>query len=255
MPPPSTPRLLIADDDDDIRSLLSEVVEGEGYAPTGAASSQQALDLLDAEIFDAVVTDTFSRPDRGTLEDARAIANKAYPTPVGVISGWQIAAATAAAHGLRFAMLKPFDLSQFLVEIARMLGDPLDSARSPQGGIARRYFAALDEKDWDALLTLCAEDVRFSGPQGSRFSAMLQGREALRRHSQDTFRVFADAKFRDLALYATPAGVAARYLGTWTKDGVQMQQAGAAVLHIEDGLIRRIGVETNHSRLDRIAPA
>jgi hypothetical protein len=110
-------------------------------------------------------------------------------------------------------------------------------------------------KDWNALESLCAEQVRFAGPQGLRFSATLVGREALRKHSQETFAIFRDAKFRELVCYQTPGGVAVRYLGTWTRDGVPVQQAGTALLQIESGRIQRIGVEMNRSLLDRLAPS
>ena len=48
--------------------------------------------------------------------------------------------------------------------------------------------------------------------------------------------------------------MAVRYLGTWTSGGVPAQQAGTAILRIEDGRIARIGVEMNQALLDRLAP-
>ena len=249
------PRILLGDDDDDLREVLGEILISEGYAPVRVASAQGVLDALDRQIFRALIIDAFSSAGRKTLENVAAIVRKAGPTPVGLISGWKVTDAEIAAHGLRFAMLKPFDIPQLVVEVARMLGDPLDPEKSEPARIAQRYFRALDEKDWDALEALCAEDVRFAGPELSRFAAVLEGRTALRRHSGETFRHFSDAKFRDLSFYATPGGIAARYLGTWTKDGASLGQAGTALLQIRGGLIQRIGIEMNQALLDRLAPA
>lgn len=248
------PRVLIGDDEDDLREVLKEIFASEGYAPTGVDSAQAVLDALDQQVFRAVIVDAFSSPGRKTLESVDAIVRKARPTPVGVFSGWHLSDAEVAGHGLGFAMLKPFDLGQLLVELARMLGDPLDPAKSEPARLAKRYFDALDAKNWDALVALCAEDVRFSGPEHSRFSAVLEGRPALRKHAEDIFGTFRDGKFRELSLYATPGGIAARYLATWTKDGAPIRQAGTAVLRIHDDLIQRIGVEMNQALLDRLAP-
>jgi ketosteroid isomerase-like protein len=211
--------------------------------------------MLDSQVFRAVLTDAFSaNSDRG-LAQLDAIVQRARPTPVGLISGWKLGEGELAKHGLRFAMLKPFDIGELLVRLAQMLGDRLDPSHSEPARVVHRYFAALGEKDWDALESLCDERVRFAGPQGSRFSATLVGRETLRKHSQKTLAIFRDAKFHELACYQTPGGVAVRYLGTWTRDGVPVQQAGTALVQIQGGRIQRIGVEMNQSLLDRLAPS
>jgi CheY-like chemotaxis protein len=38
--------ILVVDDDDDIRSAVQEVLEGEGYTTVGASNGREALDLL-----------------------------------------------------------------------------------------------------------------------------------------------------------------------------------------------------------------
>ena len=135
-----------------------------------------------------------------------------------------------------------------------MLGDPLDPGRHEAAGLARRYFAALEAKDWTALQARCSGSVRFAGPQGSRFSATLVGREAFLQHTRQTFEIFRDARFQDLVIYPTPEGVAVRYLGSWTAGGKPAQLSGAAILRIEGGKIERVGVELNQALLDGIAP-
>ena len=242
--------LLIADDEDDLIEALLEIFAGEGYAITCVSSPAEALDALDAQVFGAVLTDGFGEG----LEQVAAIVARARPTPVGLLSGWKVPDGEVARLGLRFALQKPVDIGELIARVAQMLGDPLHPAKHEAAALARRYFGALEEKDWDELRKVCAAGVRFAGPQGSRFAATLVGSEALLLHSQQTFQVFQDARFRDLVVYQTPGGVAVRYLGTWTSGGVPAQQAGTAILRIEDGRIARIGVEMNQALLDRLAP-
>src|SRR4051812_35960897 len=49
---PTGPRgesvVLVVDDDDDIRTAVQEVLEGEGYSTQGASNGKEALDLLQA---------------------------------------------------------------------------------------------------------------------------------------------------------------------------------------------------------------
>ena len=188
------------------------------------------------------------------FEQVAEIVARARPTPVGLLSGWKVADGEVARLGLRFALHQPFDVGDLLVRVAQMLGDPLPPAKDEAAALARRYFEALGAKNWAELLSVCSGNVRFAGPQGSRFAATLVGRQAFLLHSKQTFEVFRDAKFRDLVIYQTPGGVAVRYLGTWTSGGVAAQQAGTAILRIEEGRIERIGVEMNQALLDRLAP-
>ena len=248
----SRPRILIADDDRDIREALCEILSDEGYETVEVGSAAAALDALDTQVFQAVVTDVFAGPREARLAQVDAIARRARPIPVGVISGWQVADEEVREHGLRFAMQKPFDISEFLVALAQMRGEPLDPQKNDAAARAIRYFEALENKDWDGLVALCSEDVRFEGPRSQEVE--LRGRDAFRRHAVETFTRFREARFKDFTCYATPGGIAVRYLGSWIRSGGRVYLAGTALLRIEGGLIVRIGVVLNQTLLDRLAP-
>jgi len=51
------PRLLVADDDDELRAVLRRVLEREGYEVTTAADGVQARALLAGSVFDFLVSD------------------------------------------------------------------------------------------------------------------------------------------------------------------------------------------------------
>lgn len=249
---PRSPHILLADDEPDLREALEEILHDEGYQVTAVASAGDLLEAIDAQLFDAVLTDAFAKEQ--PLEQVSAIVARARPTPVALISGWKAPENEIRALGLRFALQKPFDIADLLLRVAQMLGDPLDPERDAAAALARRYFDALNEKHWGALAAVCARNVRFAGPQGSRFAATVVGRDAFLQHTQEVFQVFRDATFRDLVIYPTPEGVVVRYLGSWTAAGQPVQLAGMAILRIAEGEIERVGVELNPSLLARLTP-
>jgi len=51
------PRLLVVDDEPNIRSALARALDLVGYSPTEAASGQEALALLDEEAYDLMILD------------------------------------------------------------------------------------------------------------------------------------------------------------------------------------------------------
>ena len=52
-------RVLIVDDEADIRTTLKQAVEGEGFEAKLASSAKEALHLLEKESFDLVLMDIF----------------------------------------------------------------------------------------------------------------------------------------------------------------------------------------------------
>lgn len=50
-------KILIAEDDRELRQLFSHVLISNGYAVTGAANGQEALDLMESDYFDLIISD------------------------------------------------------------------------------------------------------------------------------------------------------------------------------------------------------
>src|SRR2546423_14798399 len=68
-------RILVVDDEEDVRAALKRRLEREGYQVTAAASAAEAAEALDAgkQAFDAVITDmSMEETDSGlhVLQDA-----------------------------------------------------------------------------------------------------------------------------------------------------------------------------------------
>jgi len=54
---PADLRVLVVDDDDDLRTLVVRVVEQAGYAVDSAADGQVGLDRLAGQIYDVILSD------------------------------------------------------------------------------------------------------------------------------------------------------------------------------------------------------
>jgi two-component system, OmpR family, response regulator len=113
-------RVLLVEDDDRARELLADVLAGAGYQVTTAASGEVALELLERQDVDVVVTDINMRRVDGVqvLEAAR---EKPWPPHVILLTGFSsletsIAALRAGAHDY---LLKPCSPPDLLACVAR----------------------------------------------------------------------------------------------------------------------------------------
>jgi ketosteroid isomerase-like protein/CheY-like chemotaxis protein len=242
--------VLVADDDGDIRDALSWLLREEGYAPVEAASAADALALIDARAFALILTDLFSHGRDSAASGIRGLVERAYPTPVGLLSAWPLSDDEIAASRCAFFLGKPFDIDNLLTTIAAALHMALTPDQQGQAEQVRRYFAALSTRDWDALVDLCTDDAVYVLPGGGPFSQTLRGKAAFRAYSEETFRHFPAARFEAIGVYATPQGLAARYESTWQgADGGEQRQAGSVLFQFDGGRIRQIGVRLNDARL------
>ena len=116
--PAMTPaRILVVDDDDAIRLLVTRLFKREGHDVATASDGEEASRLLAAGGFDLVILDVMM-PRMDGIQVARTIATSPDPRP-------QIIIMTAAVQGiideLPHASIwkvisKPFDLGQMLRE-------------------------------------------------------------------------------------------------------------------------------------------
>src|SRR6516225_5626130 len=83
----TTPRILIAEDEDTVRQVTEAVLKGEGYDTIGVPDAEQALEALQRDRVDLIITDLHLPGASGIdlLKKARAI----YPgTAVVVITAF-----------------------------------------------------------------------------------------------------------------------------------------------------------------------
>ena len=119
----SRPRILVVDDEAQVRDLLRDMLIKEGCEAVVATGGYQALALFDKENFDAVFTDV-GMPDMNGWELSRAVRERDSNIPVAVITGWGEAFGShdkEAAH-VDWVVAKPFEreqIAEMTHEIAR----------------------------------------------------------------------------------------------------------------------------------------
>ena len=100
-------RVIVAEDHQDTRDILEQVLRDLGATVTTAATAREALDLIGAA--DIVVTD-FSMPDRDGAWLLEQVNQQAHPIPVIALSGFAESQVPRLAQA-PFArkLLKPID--------------------------------------------------------------------------------------------------------------------------------------------------
>ncbi len=124
---PSQTRLLVVDDEDFVRDLLREILEGEGCDIYLAKSGSEALELFREIPFDGVFTDV-GMPGMSGWELAQAIRQQSEMIPIAVITGWGEAVGSneQKAAGVDWVIAKPFTadrIGELVRDICRLRGN------------------------------------------------------------------------------------------------------------------------------------
>ncbi|HEU5437883.1 MAG TPA: nuclear transport factor 2 family protein [Ktedonobacterales bacterium] len=249
-------RILVVEDDDDLRETLSIVLEDYGYSVVTASSIDVALAEVDRQAFGFILSDLLASGKGDLLQSVDQLRERAFPTPVGIVTGWRLSESDVVHRGFAWLMDKPFDVDRLVTEIAARLETPLTGGEQRQAEVVHAYFAALSARDWDALAALCTEDVVYVLPSPAPFAGEVRGKQAFRRYTEDTYQHFPGARFDEVRAYALPAGLVARYVGRWpSAEGGLHQQAGAVVFRFEGERIKQIGIRLNAQQLRALLAA
>ena len=115
-------KILIAEDDRELRQLFSHVLIRQGYAVTGVADGQQALDALDADYYDLIISDIMM-PVMDGYELVRQLRESGSTTPVLMIT------ARDAFDDMRLGfqsgtddyMVKPITVNEMVLRVGALL--------------------------------------------------------------------------------------------------------------------------------------
>ena len=128
-------KILIVDDEEDVRIALKQVLERAGYEVSVAATGNEGLDLMKRDAADLVITDVIM-PGIDGITTARKIREKYRDTRIIVISGGGKAApdpyepdaistrsylASASGEGADRTLTKPFDRNEILRVVRSLL--------------------------------------------------------------------------------------------------------------------------------------
>jgi CheY-like chemotaxis protein len=124
-PLPRHTKILVVDDEEYVRELVSDILESEGYSVTLASSGSEALAFYDSLEFDAVFTD-IGMPGMNGWEFARAIRERSKRIPIAVITGWGEAVGSTEQKEAQvdWVVAKPFTTSR-IIELAHEVSERL----------------------------------------------------------------------------------------------------------------------------------
>ncbi len=112
--------VLIADDEPLLLNSLRRILESSGHTVDTASDGRSALDLINREQFDAIISD-ISMPGVDGIQLLRAVRERDADVPVILITGNPAVetAVQGVEHGIVAYMVKPFDLREFQRVIAK----------------------------------------------------------------------------------------------------------------------------------------
>ncbi len=119
---PIRPRILLVEDDGEMREFLAEVLGDEGWETSEAANGAECLLQLHRESFDAVVMDK-NMPGLSGLDLLPGIRTICPKTPVILITAFGDASTQQEAleKGAFDFLFKPFHLDDFIATLRRAL--------------------------------------------------------------------------------------------------------------------------------------
>jgi len=101
-------RILVVDDEADVREMLADVLMSHGHHVTLAGGGREALRSFEQGDYDLVITD-LGMPEINGWEVARAIKARRASMPVLLLTGWADAVDTQAGR-VDAVIKKPFDM-------------------------------------------------------------------------------------------------------------------------------------------------
>ncbi|MEW6281877.1 MAG: response regulator [Candidatus Eremiobacterota bacterium] len=152
-------RVLVLEDDDQLREVLELLLEAEGYAVMTASRAREALELADKHRFDLVVADVRMEEMDG-LECLNHLVKKQPALRSIVITGYASPEAPLRAMLVRSEdyLRKPFSKAQFQESVRRVLG-----SRREREGYYKLFRAGLrwltGAQDEETKLQHCRDDL------------------------------------------------------------------------------------------------
>lgn len=119
-------RVLVIDDDDQVRTLLQRILTSAGYQVTATADGDEALKSLAEQPFDLVVTDILM-PRREGLQVILDIRRDYPHLKIIAISGGSVRVPTvmaldaAVTFGASIVLSKPIDIDELLKAVMQVL--------------------------------------------------------------------------------------------------------------------------------------
>lgn len=115
-------KILIAEDDLNLRQLFKSVLTKQGYAVTGVSDGNEALEALDKEYFDLIISDVMM-PNMDGNELVKTLRERGNNTPVMMVTalGELDDMRQGFSSGSDDYMVKPVNLSELILRVGALL--------------------------------------------------------------------------------------------------------------------------------------
>ena len=115
-------RILVIDDEPDIRESLEALLSSEGYHVELAANATEGLHRLESNIYDLILLDLMM-PDKSGMQVLQEVRGRDRETPIFMITAYGSieVAVDALKHGANDYFPKPWNNDKLLIEIDRMI--------------------------------------------------------------------------------------------------------------------------------------
>jgi signal transduction histidine kinase/ActR/RegA family two-component response regulator len=120
-----TARLLIVDDDDDVRLVATAMAEELGYAVEAASGGAEALAMLERGRFDLMLTD-IAMPGMTGVELARRARSAAPDMKIAFASGYADVEIFGVELASEVVLAKPYRMHEVAARLEALLGEPAD---------------------------------------------------------------------------------------------------------------------------------
>lgn len=139
------PRILLVEDDHDVRELFTEYLRGRGHVVTDVGSVADARAALVHTPPDLVLTDLRLDDGDGTrLVEAAALLSPRVPTIVVAGTGSVEGVITALRAGAADVLVKPLRLRDLHATIERVLADGAKAREQARSAAAAELYVALE---------------------------------------------------------------------------------------------------------------
>lgn len=107
--------ILLIDDEDDVLSMMADVLKDQGYDPASVSNGEEALKLLETRRFDVIVSDIMM-PRLNGLRLLEAVKRQDRDVQVVLVTGYATRelAADAVEKGAFRVLEKPFSNDQLI---------------------------------------------------------------------------------------------------------------------------------------------
>jgi len=116
-------RILVIDDEDSVREILSRMLKTKGHKVVVAPNGEEGIERFRAEPFDLVFTD-LGMPKLSGWDVGKIIKEISPKTPIAMITGWGVELDRGKLNesGIDLIISKPFDFDQVIHLVSEAMG-------------------------------------------------------------------------------------------------------------------------------------